>query len=149
MSQQEKVKTFLHSWREGVIGIGKVFTAKGDYQSSAEEFLSKHYAFDTEEVLFKPTFTKEVIFRNTKDLALSYFVKGDIHEDNGFALKPWEKIELDELTILEEESYLVAMGTFKFKPVNSEEVALVAFTFCFIVIVGSLKIKIHHSSPVL
>ena len=149
MSQQEKVKTFLHSWREGVIGIGKVFTAKGDYQSSAEEFLSKHYAFDTEEVLFKPTFTKEVVFRNTKDLALSYFVKGDIQEDNGFALKPWEKIELDELTILEEESYLVAMGTFKFKPVNSEEVALVAFTFCFITADDSLKIKIHHSSPVL
>ena len=149
MSQKEKVKTFLHSWREGVIGIGKVFTTKGDYQSSAEEFLSKHYAFDTEEVLFKPTFTKEVIFRNTKDLALSYFVKGDIQEDNGFALKPWEKIELDELTILEEESYLVAMGTFKFKPVNSEEVALVAFTFCFIAVEDSLKIKIHHSSPVL
>ena len=149
MSQKEKVKTFLHSWREGVIGIGKVFTAKGDYQSSAEEFLSKHYAFDTEEVLFKPTFTKEVIFRNAKDLALSYFVKGDIQEDNGFALKPWEKIELDELTILEEESYLVAIGTFKFKPVNSEEVALVAFTFCFIAVEDSLKIKIHHSSPVL
>ena len=148
MSQKEKVKTFLHSWSKGVIGIGKVFTAKGDYQSSAEEFLSKHYAFDTEEVLFKPTFTKEVIFRNTKDLALSYFVKGDIQEDNGFALKPWEKIELDELTILEEESYLVAMGTFKFKPVNSEEVALVAFTFCFIGVEDSLKIKIHHSSPV-
>ena len=148
MSQKEKVKTFLHSWREGVIGIGKVFTAKGDYQSSAEEFLSKHYAFDTEEVLFKPTFTKEVVFRNTKDLALSYFVKGDIQEDNGFALKPWEKIELDKLTILEEESYLVAMGTFKFKPVNSEEVALVAFTFCFIGVEDSLKIKIHHSSPV-
>ena len=149
MSQKEKVKTFLHSWREGVIGIGKVFTANGDYQSSAEEFLSKHYAFDTEEVLFKPTFTKEVIFRNTKDLALSYFVKGDIQEDNGFALKPWEKIELDELTILEEESYLVAMGTFKFKPVNSEKVALVAFTFCFVGVKDSLKIKIHHSSPVL
>tara|TARA_B100000900_G_scaffold330014_1_gene290458 strand:+ start:76 stop:495 length:420 start_codon:yes stop_codon:yes gene_type:complete len=138
----------LHSWGEGVIGIGKVFTAKGDYQSSGEEFLSKHYAFDTEEVLFKPTFTKEVIFRNTKDHALSYFVKGDIQEDNGFVLKPWEKIELDELTILEEESFLAAMGTFKFKPENSKEVALVAFTFCFIEIEGTLKIKIHHSSPV-
>ena len=148
MTQKEEVQNFLHSWKEGVIDIGKVFLEGGDYQNCAEEFLSKHYAFDTEEVLFKPTFTKEVIFRNTKDLALSYFVKGDIQEDNGFALKPWEKIELDELTILEEESYLVAMGTFKFKPVNSEEVALVAFTFCFVGIAGSLKIKIHHSSPV-
>ena len=149
MTQKEEVQNFLHSWKEGVIDIGKVFLEGGDYQGFAEEFLSKHYAFDAEEVLFKPTFTKEVIFRNTKDLALSYFVKGAIQEDNGFALKPWEKIELDELTILEEESYLVAMGTFKFKPVNSEEVALVAFTFCFIAVEDSLKIKIHHSSPVL
>ena len=149
MSQKKEVQNFLHSWKEGVIDIGKVFLEGGDYHNCAEEFLFKHYAFDTEEVLFKPTFTKEVIFRNTKDLALSYFVQGDIQEDSGFALKPWEKIELDELTILEEEGYLAAMGTFKFRPVNSEEVALVAFTFCFVVIAGSLKIKIHHSSPIL
>ena len=95
------------------------------------------------------TFTKELIFRNTKDLALSYFVKGDINEDNGFALKPWEQIELDELTVLEEENLLAAMGTLKFKPLNSDEISLVAFTFCFVGIEGSLKIKIHHSSPVL
>ena len=145
----EEVKSFLNSWKEGVIEIGRVFLDGGDYHSCAVGFLSKHYAFDTDEVLFKPTFTKEVVFRNTKDLALSYFVKGDINEDNGFALKPWEQIELDELTILEEENLLAAMGTLKFKPLNSEAISLVAFTFCFIVIKGSLKIKIHHSSPVL
>ena len=145
----EKVKSFLNSWIEGVIEIGRVFLDGGDYHSFAERFVSKHYAFDTDEVLFKPTFTKELIFRNTKDLALSYFVKGDINEDNGFALKPWEQIELDELKVLEEENLLAAMGTFKFKPFNSEAISLIAFTFCFIVIEGSLKIKIHHSSPVL
>ena len=145
----EKVKSFLNSWKEGVIEIGRVFLDGDDYHSCAEGFLSKHYAFDTDEVLFKPTFTKEVVFRNTKDLALSYFVKGDINEDNGFALKPWEQIELDELTVLEEENLLAAMGTLRFKPLNSEEISLVAFTFCFIDQVNSLKIKIHHSSPVL
>ena len=145
----EEVKSFLNSWKEGVIEIGRVFLDGGDYHSCAVGFLSKHYAFDTDEVLFKPTFTKEVVFRNTKDLALSYFVKGDINEDNGFALKPWEQIELDELTVLEEENLLAAMGTLKFKPLNSEAIYLVAFTFCFIVIKDSLKIKIHHSSPVL
>ena len=145
----DKIKQFLNSWKDGVIEIGKVFLEDGDYVKRAEDFLSAHYAFDNEEVLFKPTFTKQKLFRNSYELALSYFVQGDIQEDSGFALKPWEKIELDELTILEEESYLVAMGTFKFKPVNSEKVALVAFTFCFVGIAGSLKIKIHHSSPVL
>ena len=57
MNQREQVKSFLYSWKEGVINIGKVFLEGGDYQNRAEEFLSKHYAFDTEEVLFKPTFT--------------------------------------------------------------------------------------------
>ena len=146
---ESKIKEFLDSWTKGVIEIGKAYSKKGDFEKEALKFLSEHYAFKTQQILFKPTFTKEKIFRNNLEEALSYFVKGKFAEDNGFALKPWEKIELDELTILEEESYLVAMGTFKFKPANSEEVALVAFTFCFIGIAGSLKIKIHHSSPVL
>ena len=47
MSQREKIADFLNSWREGVIEIGKVFLDGGDYQNCAEEFLSKHYAFDT------------------------------------------------------------------------------------------------------
>ena len=74
--------------------------------------MSLHYAFDTEEVLFKPTFTKEVVFRNTIDLALSYFIKGDVTEDNGFALKPWEKIELNELNVINDEKNKIAMRYF-------------------------------------
>ncbi|GIS41015.1 MAG: hypothetical protein Ct9H90mP13_08610 [Pseudomonadota bacterium] len=52
-----------------------------------------------------------MIFRNSKDLALSYFIKGDIAEDNGFALKPWEEITLEELNTIEENGSIVAMGT--------------------------------------
>ena len=148
MTPKEEVQNFLHSWKEGVIDIGKVFLEGGDYQNCAEEFLSKHYAFDTEEVLFKPTFTKEVIFRNTKDLALSYFVKGDISEDKGFALKPWKTIEVDELNFLLEDNFLASMGTLLFKPANEDEVTKVAFTFIFTEINDSIKIKVHHSSPV-
>ena len=144
----DNIRQFLNSWKNGVIEIGKVFVDGGDYKKCAENFLSTHYAFDIEEVLFKPTFTKEVIFRHKKEDALSYFVRGGIDEDKGFALKPWESIDLVELNSIEEDSLTVAMGTFNFKPVNQDVITLVAFTFLLIKDYDSLKIKVHHSSPV-
>ena len=143
-----QIEHFLNSWKDGVIEIGRIHLEEGDYEKSAELFVSKHYAFDSEEVLFKPTFTKEVIFRNSKDLALSYFIGGEVAEDKGFALKPWEEIRLEELNIIEQDNLMVAMGTLKFKPLNLKENTLIAFTFLLIDTDGSLKIKVHHSSPI-
>ena len=91
-----QIEEFLSSWVEGVINIGKIHSDDGDYVERAKDFLSSHYAFEETKVLFKPTFTKEMVFRNNKNDALSYFVGGDISEDNGFALKPWESIQLDD-----------------------------------------------------
>ncbi len=146
--KQNKINNFLESWIDGIINIGKVYTDKGDFKEIANHFIDSHYAFNNESVLFKPTFTKEVIFRNKKDDALSYFVKGGIQEDNGFALKPWESIDLVEVNSIEEESLTIAMGTFNFKPVDQDATTLVAFTFLLIKDKDSLKIKVHHSSPV-
>ena len=143
-----QIEHFLNSWKDGVIEIGRIYLEGGDYEKSAELFVSTHYAFDSEEVLFKPTFTKEVIFRNSKDLALSYFIGGEVAEDKGFALKPWEEIRLEELNIIEQDNLMVAMGTLNFKPLNLEENTLIAFTFLLIDTDGSLKIKVHHSSPI-
>lgn len=143
-----QIEHFLNSWKDGVIEIGRIHLEGGDYEKSAELFVSKHYAFDSEEVLFKPTFTKEVIFRNSKDLALSYFIGGEVAEDKGFALKPWEEIRLEELNIIEQDNLMVAMGTLNFKPLNLKENTLIAFTFLLIDTDGSLKIKVHHSSPI-
>ena len=143
-----QIEHFLNSWKDGVIEIGRIHLEGGDYEKSAELFVSTHYAFDSEEVLFKPTFTKEVIFRNSKDLALSYFIGGKVVEDKGFALKPWEEIRLEELNIIEQDNLMVAMGTLNFKPLNLKENTLIAFTFLLIDTDGSLKIKVHHSSPI-
>ena len=145
---ESKIKDFLNSWAEGVIEIGKAFSKKEDFEKEALKFLSKHYAFKTQQILFKPTFTKEKIFRNNLEDALSYFVKGKFSEDNGFALKPWEEINLQELNILNENNLSTAMGTLSFKPVSSNEKTLVAFTFIFCLEEGEIKIKIHHSSPI-
>ena len=143
-----QIEHFLNSWKDGVIEIGRIHLEGGDYEKSAELFVSTHYAFDSEEVLFKPTFTKEVIFRNSKDLALSYFIGGEVAEDKGFALKPWEEIRLEELNIIEQDNLMVAMGTLNFKPLNLKENTLIAFTFLLIDTDDTLKIKVHHSSPI-
>ena len=147
MSSNE-IEHFLNSWNDGVIEIGRVYLEGGDYEKCAEKFISSHYAFDHEEVLFKPTFTKEVIFRNSKELALSYFIGGDIPEDNGFALKPWGNISLEELHTIEENNLIVAMGILNLKPVDKEGMTMLAFTFLLVHIDDSLKIKVHHSSPI-
>ena len=146
---ESKIKEFLDSWTKGVIEIGKAYSKKEDFEKEALKFLSEHYAFKTQQILFKPTFTKEKIFRNSLEDALSYFVKGKFSEDNGFALKPWGEVNLQELNILNEKNLSTAMGTLSFKPVSSNGKTLVAFTFVFCLEEGEIKIKIHHSSPVL
>ena len=144
----KKINGFLSSWCEGVIQIGKTYLEGGDFNQRALNFLSAHYAFDEMDVLFKPTFTKQAVFRNNIKDALSYFVGGDISEDNGFALKPWEDIQLEELNLLLKTDLTAAMGTLNFKPYDSEETTLVAFTFIFVRVDEGLKIQVHHSSPV-
>ena len=144
----KQIKEFLISWKDGVIEIGKVYLDGGEYELVANKFLEKHYAFYEVDILFKPTFTKETIFRNNKKAGLSYFIGGDLSEDSGFALKPWESIELNELNTLIEKDLIAAMGTLQFKPHKKEETILVAFTFIFTKIGDTLKIKVHHSSPV-
>ena len=148
-STEKRIMDFLVSWTKGVIKIGQEFLSDRDYVNCAKDFLSLHYAFDETEVLFKPTFTREVVFRNTKEKALSYFVKGQIDEDKGFALKPWEKIDLEECHILQEKHFIAVMGSLLFKPIDVDEITKVAFTFILIEAEESLKIKIHHSSPIL
>ena len=146
--ESKQIDEFLSSWCKGVIEIGKTYLEGGDVNQRAEHFLGTHYAFDEMDVLFKPTFTKQAVFRNNIKDALSYFVGGDISEDNGFALKPWEDIQLDELNLLLKTDLTAAMGTLNFKPYDSEETTLVAFTFIFVTVDEGLKIQVHHSSPV-
>ncbi len=137
------VKLFVDSWKQGVLDIKNVYENKGDYQEQASKFLQTHYLFQTESVLFKPTLTREEIFRNSFDRALSYFIGGDIDEDKGFAIQEWESIDTDQINILIEDELIIAMGVLSFK---SDEVLKVAFTFILKESNSNLKIKVHHSS---
>ena len=147
---KDEVVSFLDSWKSGVVNIGQTYTENNDFVSVAKDFISKHYNFTEGEVLFKPTFTKEVIFRNNKEDALSYFVKGNISEDNGFAIKPWEKIDLLDINIIIENGYCFCMGVLELFPLSKDESTKVAFTFMLVKDTNdSLKIKVHHSSPII
>ena len=137
------VKLFVDSWKQGVLDIKNVYENKGDYQEQASKFLETHYLFKTESVLFKPTLTREEIFRNSFDRALSYFIGGDIDEDKGFAIQEWKSIDTDQINILIEDELIIAMGVLSFK---SDEVFKVAFTFMLKESNSDLKIKVHHSS---
>jgi len=95
--------------------------------------------------LFKPTLTREEIFRNSFDRALSYFIGGDIDEDKGFAIQEWKSIDTDQINILIEDELIIAMGVLSFK---SDEGLKVAFTFMLKESNSNLKIKLHHSSDV-
>ena len=137
------VKLFVDSWKQGVLDIRNVYDNKGDYEEQASKFLKSHYLFETEKVLFKPTLTREEIFRNSFDGALSYFIGGKIDEDKGFALQEWKSINTDQINILIEGVLIIAMGVLSFK---SDEVLKVAFTFMLKESDSDLKIKVHHSS---
>ena len=137
------VELFVDSWKQGVLDIRSVYDNKGDFQEQASKFLKTHYLFETESVFFKPTLTREEIFRNSFDRALSYFIGGDIDEDKGFALQEWKSINTDQINILIEGALIIAMGVLSFK---SDEVFKVAFTFILKESNSGLKIKAHHSS---
>ena len=143
-----EIEDFLNSWKDGVIDIGIAYQQGNDYREKARAFIEKHYAFDIGDVLFKPTFTNDVVFRNNLEDALSYFVSGDISEDSGFAIKPWEDIKASELNFIIEDNLCAVMGVFNLKPLNSENKTKITFTFILVKDNDKFKIKVHHSSEI-
>ena len=143
-----EVENFLNSWKDGVIDIGIAYQEGIDYREKARAFIETHYAFDIGDVLFKPTFTNDVVFRNNVEDALSYFVAGDISEDSGFAIKPWEEIKTSEISFILDHNLCAVMGVLDLKPLNSENKTKIAFTFILVKDNDKFKIKIHHSSEI-
>lgn len=147
--EKNEVKKFLSSWTNGVIEIGRAYEEKEDFTEVAINFLDRHYAFEEDDVMFKPTFTSIKLFRNNFEEALSYFITGSFDEDNGFALKPWSKIELgQEPNIRLIDDYAYVMGSLNFYPLKSEDFSKVVFTFILKKFSNNLKLILHHSSPV-
>ena len=146
ISEQDIIKA-QELWAENIINIGKIYLEKGDYKDYARKFVKNFYAYDIGKVLFKPTLASKNQFRNTFDDALSYFVKGSIQEDEGFALKCWDNIRYEDRNIIILDNYAIAMGNYFFKKSYEENEIKVENTFGYTKKnVQHLVINLHHSS---
>ena len=77
---------------------------------------------------------------------MSYFIGGEVIEDDGFALNCWDEIYYGERNILIMEKHALAMGNYYFKS-SKQNVIKVEFTFGYLKdVMGNLLINLHHSS---
>ena len=54
------------AWGNALVNIGKTCTDGRDYQKAAETLVDDLYAYQTGQVLFKPTKASDIKFRTTK-----------------------------------------------------------------------------------
>ena len=117
-----------------------------DYVAAARQHIETLYAYGQGKVLFKPTKAATDQFRGTFDEALSYFVKGSIAEDKGFAINPWTNVRFENEAAIIEEHQAIAMGNYFFTTPTGQEVK-VEYTFGYMRgDEGQLLINLHHSS---
>ena len=148
MITKEKVLDVQQKWGSGVVKIGSLKDRRAECEAFASEFLDDRYAFEGENVLFKPTKCESEQFRPTKLEALSYFIAGDdraCNEDKGFAIQPWTNVRFENTGIILEENRAISMGNYFFTDLDGNE-AKVEYTFGYKLINGELKIDVHHSS---
>lgn len=139
---EAEVMAAQQSWGEAIVAIG----AADDAQTAAQNTLDNLYAYDMSTVLFKPTLASEEPFRGAEDEALSYFVGGDISEDNGFALAPYTNVRFENEGIITYCDNAVAMGEYFFTKTDGTDVK-VEYSFGYVRDEdGDLKINLHHSS---
>ena len=116
MINEEQVKESQNIWGSGVVKIGSLKEDRAACEEYASEFLDNLYAFESGEVLFKPTKCEIEQFRPTKNQALSYFIAGDdraCNEDKGFAINPWTKVRFENSGIIIDGDRAIAMGNYR------------------------------------
>jgi len=144
ISEKEVVEA-QKQWSECIVKIGKA--SEESAKTTALDCINTLYAYDNGGVLFKPTKAAEKQFRDDKDSALSYFVKGEIKEDDGFALQPWSNVRFDNSKTLIDSDSAISMGNYYFTDANTNKETKVEYTFGYIKDKdGKLRINLHHSS---
>ncbi|MBQ1202388.1 MAG: phosphoribosyl-AMP cyclohydrolase, partial [Loktanella sp.] len=101
---QEEVEAAQVAWGEALVQISTDFAEGGIdlARETAEAIIAAAYGYDIGPVLFKPTLTENPqTFRTTSEGALAYFVGHDeaFPNDEGFALKGWTDVQIDNAAI--------------------------------------------------
>ena len=147
IARKEVVKA-QKAWGDALVNLGKTYTNGQDYKKAAEKLVDNLYAYQTGQVLFKPTKTSDIKFRTTKEGAISYFIghNKNFPEDKGFALEPWTNVQFNNAAIYINGNIAMAMGKYFFTSQKGDAVK-VEYTFGYVKNDdGKLKIVLHHSS---
>ena len=144
---EKDVTNAQETWGNAIVAIGKAHKKGGDYKTLAADTVDNLYGYDEGKVLFKPTKASEGQFRLKEEDAVSYFVKGKIAEDKGFALQPWSKVRFENAGVSVGCNDAVAMGNYYFTDANTGKETKVEYTFGYRRNEeGKLLIDLHHSS---
>ena len=143
---KEDVIEFQKTWGDGIISISNTFKNDGNYVEEAKEFIRNLYAYESEEVLFKPTLAVDTQFRLDKVAALSYFVGGNpiFSEDTGFAIKGWDRVKWENVAIKITTDFAICMGNYYFGMKNELDLK-VEYSIVLKKIDGVVKIILHDS----
>lgn len=140
-----------NAWGEALVAISTTYATQGieAARALAEDIIDAAYGYQFGTVLFKPTLTMAPqTFRTTREGALAYFVGGDPNfpNDNGFALKGWQNVEIDNAGIFISGNSATTMGNVMLTD-NDGNVTTVDKTWKFLKDdSGDLRIILHHSS---
>lgn len=144
---EQEVNAAQKTWGEAIVAIGSAFTEKKDFEKVASNTVDSLYGYEQGEVLFKPTKAAEDQFRGTADEAKSYFVKGIVEEDKGFAIQPWTNVRFENSDVTIDSDSALAMGNYFFTDGNTGKDAKVEYTFGYFKDKDcKLRINLHHSS---
>ena len=142
----QDILDFQKEWGKSIIKISDSYKKNIDYLNDTNNLIDSLYAYDHEEVLFKPTLASDNQFRLSRTGALSYFIGGNnqFKEDEGFAIKGWTKIRWENAGHKIYNDIAVCMGNYFFSIDNSEPLK-VEFTIVLKEIDGKLKLILHDS----
>ena len=148
MITKEQVIKAQNQWAKTIIKLSSI-KKNNVCKKLTIEFLDELYYFEIGPVLFKPTMAKFQQFRNTKEMALSYFIGGEdsvCEEDKGFVKKAvWMDIKFENNNLILENTRAIAMGNYYFQD-NNGNIIKVEYTFGYQLVNDKLKIDLHHSS---
>ena len=148
MITEDLIHEAQKKWGDGIVKIGSLKNNVSECVKYTTSFLNEMYDFKNNNVLFKPTKASVEQFRPTFKMALSYFLGGVnsfCKEDQGFAMKPWVKVNFENSGFLIDENRVIAMGNYFFTD-KKGNATKVEFTFGYKLVNSNLFIDLHHSS---
>lgn len=148
---EEDVLAAQTKWGETLVAIATAYDEQGAEKAReiAVAAIESFYNYDNGLVLFKPTLAAHPDrFRTTESGAISYFVGGNPKKplDEGFALKGWREVAVDNAAIFIDGSIGISMGDVTLTDKNGNSVS-VDKTWGFKKLDnGDVVIVLHHSS---